>query len=183
MQETKIRNTAPGIFARGCSFSWGNKFARPGGSLPANLLLERLSRFLLRPRQSMKHHVRNAMADFWPGLYGHVHIAPIGVSESFDKGKDTVPAKVHVGLVSAINAPAKLTTDEQPTGFNLDGNLTLKRTDTSGEGNRAPFNGAAAKGTDGWSPPSCRRLVRPRHLIRLHDKRNQFVGIIVGYTQ
>ena len=61
----------------------------------------------------------------------YVNVAPIGLSETFDdKYKSTLPTVMHDSFAAAINASAKLTTDEAEKGFYLDGNLSLKRTDT-----------------------------------------------------
>ena len=61
----------------------------------------------------------------------YVHLAPIGLSETFDdKYKSTLPTVMHDSFAAAIDASEKLTTDEAEKGFYLDGNLVLKRTDT-----------------------------------------------------
>ncbi len=61
----------------------------------------------------------------------YVHVAPIAVSDAFDdKYKASIPPIIQDFLAKAVNGSAKLTTDEAPAGFYLDGSLALTKTDT-----------------------------------------------------
>jgi hypothetical protein len=60
----------------------------------------------------------------------YVKIDPIAVTETFDdKYKESLPPVLQKALADAVNASAKLTTDEQEKGFHVFGHFTLKKTD------------------------------------------------------